>query len=180
MAVRQIKLRGDPVLKRRCAPVKRFDTLLVQLLDDMVETMYASRGIGLAANQVGISQKVLVVDIGEGPHRLVNPRIVSREGTTVAVEGCLSVPQLWGEVERAHRVVIKAQDEHGHHRRIEAEGMLARVFQHEIDHLEGRLFVERATRLLEADEVTPEEVEGQAPPPSPGEDDYPPLRAVAG
>lgn len=170
MSIRHIRTRGDPVLNMRCKPVKRFDTLLVQLLDDMAETMYAAPGVGLAANQVGVSLRVITVDIGEEIFRLVNPKIVSRQGSEVALEGCLSVPNLWGEVERAAQVVVKAQDETGKWRRIEAQGFLARAFQHEIDHLDGKLFVDRALNLVGPEDLArAEEPEEPANPAITGE-----------
>jgi peptide deformylase len=106
--------------------------------------MAQNRGLGLAAPQIGVSKRVFVYDVGEGQHAVVNPRIVKRSGEEVSIEGCLSIPGLQGEVPRALRVTITGLDENGEKVKIKAEGLLARVFQHEIDHLDGMMFVDRA------------------------------------
>ncbi|NDD26695.1 MAG: peptide deformylase [Proteobacteria bacterium] len=149
---------GNPVLRKKAAPVRVVDSLLAQLLDDMVETMHANNGVGLAAPQVGISKRVIVADIydGDPPLKLVNPRIVERSGHINGLEGCLSIPNVYGDVERAEKVTVKAVNEKGKSVTIEASGLLARVFQHEIDHLDGKLFTDFATNIRE---VTPEELE---------------------
>lgn len=159
MPVLDIKKQGDPVLRQKAKQVAQVDTPLKRLLDDMVETMYAARGIGLAAPQVGISKRVIVVDIGDGPIRMVNPRIVATgEEEEEATEGCLSIPGVLGEVWRAYTVTVRGLDENGKPVKIDAEGLLARVFQHEIDHLDGRLFIDIATDVREA---TKEELEAE-------------------
>ncbi len=157
MARLQIVYDGNPVLRKKAQPVRVVDSLVGQLLDDMLETMHKANGIGLAAPQVGISKRIIVVDIGEddGPVKMVNPRVVEREGTLVGLEGCLSIPGVYGEVERAEKVVVKGLDFKGKPLRIEAEGLLARVFQHEVDHLDGILFTDTATNVRK---YTPEEL----------------------
>lgn len=160
MAVLDIKKQGDPVLRQKAKAVAQVDARIRRLLDDMVETMYSARGIGLAAPQVGISQRVIVVDIGDGPIRVVNPKIVRvGEEEEEATEGCLSIPGIIGEVWRAYDISVRGFDENGKPVKIDAEGLLARVFQHEIDHLDGRLFIDIATDVREA---TKEELEDES------------------
>lgn len=160
MAVLDIKKQGDPVLRQKAKAVPQVDARIRRLLDDMVETMYSARGIGLAAPQVGISQRVIVVDIGDGPIRMVNPKIVRvGEEEEEATEGCLSIPGIIGEVWRAYDISVRGFDENGKPVKLDAEGLLARVFQHEIDHLDGKLFIDIATDVREA---TKEELEDES------------------
>lgn len=159
MALLEILTFPDPRLKNRALPVEHVDDRIRRLIDDMLETMYNSEGVGLAAPQVGISQRVIVLDCGErepnearplkpvAPLAIVNPEVVSGEGRVVWTEGCLSVPDYTDEVERRARVVVTGLDRNGDPLRIEAEGLLAVCLQHEIDHLEGTLFVDRLSRL---------------------------------
>jgi peptide deformylase len=152
MTVRAIRLFPDDVLRVRCAPVDRFDEELARLVADMVETMVAAPGIGLAAPQVGDTRRVFVVDlsVGEDPEQLrvfVNPRIVEAEGEVADFEGCLSIPDLSEKVERPRRIVVEAQDASGESFRVEAEDWLARAICHENDHLDGVLFVDRLRGL---------------------------------
>lgn len=156
MARLQLAYEGNAILRKKAQPVRNVDSLIGQLLDDMVETMVANNGVGLAAPQVGISKRIIVADVGDGPIRMVNPRIVERKGSVLGLEGCLSVPNIYGDVERAEEVVVKGLDERGRPIMVEADGLLARVFQHEVDHLDGRLFIDIATNLRE---VTSEELE---------------------
>lgn len=156
MAALTICLSDDPILRKKAKPVREFGPLLKRLTEDMAETMHRAPGIGLAAPQVGDSRRVIVADIGEGVIPLVNPKILAQEGSAWDTEGCLSFPNLYGEVERAEKVTVKAQDESGKWKRIEAEGLLARVFQHEIDHLDGILFIDKAVNLRE---ILPEQIE---------------------
>ena len=162
MAIKDIITLPAPVLRRKARAVARFDGQLQSLLDEMVETMRAAPGVGLAAPQVNISQRVIVVEYpeddtqSESPrklYQLVNPEIVrfSRE-TVEGVEGCLSVPGLVGEVERALEVTVRGKNRHGQPVRLKASGWLARIFQHEIDHLDGIVFTERATRIWQPKE----------------------------
>nr|MCR5560139.1 peptide deformylase [Schwartzia sp. (in: firmicutes)] len=147
MALLDIKKAGAPVLKQVCAPVQKVDAKLKALLNDMAETMYKSNGIGLAAPQIGKPIRVVVIDIGEGLIELINPIITSREGTVVDSEGCLSVPNIFGDVERAEKVTVEYTNRFGKRKKIKAEGLLARCVQHELDHLDGILFIDIAKSL---------------------------------
>ncbi|ADL42775.1 peptide deformylase [Caldicellulosiruptor obsidiansis OB47] len=153
MALRKIKIYEDEILRKRSKIVEKFDQRLHQLLDDMKDTMYEANGIGLAAPQVGVLKRAVVIDIGEGAIELVNPQIEYSEGSVVDVEGCLSVPNVWGEVERPQKVVVNAQDRFGNEFRLEAEGLLARAVCHEIDHLDGILFVDKVIRFVSEEEI---------------------------
>ena len=147
MARYKVVLTGDPVLRRIAHPVKEVNDNIKKLLNNMAETMYHAKGVGLAAPQVGISKRVIVVDIGEGLFKLVNPEIVSSSGIQDGAEGCLSLPDVVGNVKRSERVTVKALDENGDEVTIEATGYLARAFQHEIDHLNGIIFTDKATAI---------------------------------
>jgi len=130
-------------LRRPAARIKRLTANLRALAEQMEALMKKADGLGLAAPQVGVERQLAVVDLGEGPIVLVNPRLLKKEGEEVMVEGCLSLPGLFGEVKRAAKVLVSATDLSGKAVRIEAEGLPARVLQHEIDHLQGRLFIDR-------------------------------------
>lgn len=147
MARYKVVLAGDPVLRRIAHPVKEVNENIKKLLDNMAETLYHAKGVGLAAPQVGISKRVIVVDIGEGLFKLVNPEIVSSSGIQDGAEGCLSVPDVVGNVKRSEHVKVKALNEDGDEVTIEASGYLARAFQHEIDHLNGIIFTDKATAI---------------------------------
>ncbi|MDD2421628.1 MAG: peptide deformylase [Heliobacteriaceae bacterium] len=146
MAIYEILKIGHPVLREKARVVTKFKTNLGRLLDDMYETMVAAPGVGLAAPQIGIAKQVVVIDIGEGRLELVNPEIIQACGHQDGLEGCLSVPGVEREVRRFDSVRVKAQDRHGQEFTFEATGFLARALQHEIDHLAGILFVDRANR----------------------------------
>ncbi len=135
---------GAPVLRRTAARIKKTTPELKALTEEMQALMHRAHGVGLAATQIGLDKQLAVIDVGEGPMVLVNPRLVKAEGEETMVEGCLSLPGLYGEVKRAAKVVVQATDLSGKPVRIKAEGFLARALQHEIDHLHGRLFVDRA------------------------------------
>jgi len=151
MAVRLLHLLGSPVLRQRAASVHRVDAEVGQLVDDLFETMRAARGVGLAANQVGIARRVAVVDIGEedpGPLVMINPVVLRRsDDTDAAEEGCLSIPDIFGEVTRPTSVLIEALDREGHPWRAEVTGYKARAVQHEIDHLDGVLFLDHLSAV---------------------------------
>lgn len=147
MAVLDIVKAGTPVLKEIAAPVERLDTTIRRLLEDMAETMYAADGIGLAAPQVGRSIRLVVIDIGDGLLELVNPRITFKEGAVVDSEGCLSCPNLFGDVERAETVKIVYRDRRNKQKHLTAKGLLARCIQHELDHLDGILFIDIAESI---------------------------------
>ncbi|MGH7850259.1 MAG: peptide deformylase, partial [Thermodesulfobacteriota bacterium] len=164
MALRKILTYPDPFLRKKCAPVEEIDGEVLKLLDDMAETMYGARGVGLAASQIGVDKRVVVIDIsprnieadeegeeeeeeaeydGPGLIELINPEIISSAGQVIAEEACLSIPGFTSDVKRKQRVVIEAYNREGELMEIEAEELLARVFQHEIDHLDGILFIDR-------------------------------------
>ncbi|TAM43595.1 MAG: peptide deformylase [Gammaproteobacteria bacterium] len=153
MSLRTILHYPDPRLRRKALPVGKVDDTVRRLVDDMAETMYAAPGIGLAAVQVNEPQRVVVIDISESRDQLqvfINPEIVARDGVQTFEEGCLSVPGIYEEVTRAHRVRVRALDRDGRPFELEAEGMLATCLQHEIDHLEGKVFVDYLSRLKQS------------------------------
>lgn len=144
MAIRKIVVLGeDDVLRKHARRVDKFDKRLSILLDDMADTMYEAEGAGLAAPQVGILKRAVVIDVGEGLVELINPEILSEEGTQMCIEGCLSVPGRRGKVERPEKVRVHAQDRKGRHIELEAEGFLANAVCHELDHLDGIVYVDK-------------------------------------
>lgn len=148
--IRKLHLLGSPVLRQRSTEVTAVEDDVRRLVDDLFETMHAAHGVGLAANQVGVAHRVAVVDVGEagdGPLVLVNPVIRKRVGMEEAEEGCLSIPELYGEVERAAGIVMEALDREGQPYRLAAEGLQARAIQHEIDHLDGILFIDHLSAV---------------------------------
>jgi peptide deformylase len=173
MALRKIVTLPEPVLRRKARTITTFDKNLQTLIDDMIETMRQAPGVGLAAPQVNISERLIVVEYAEEQEEeaegqpekpkklfvLINPEIVkSSAETLMGVEGCLSIPNLVGEVERHAVIQVKGLNRHGKPTKVKAEGWLARIFQHEIDHLNGILFPDRATRVWQPqDEVEPEQ-----------------------
>lgn len=150
MALRTILEFPDPRLRTRAKPVTRFDAALQQLIADMLETMYAAPGIGLAATQVDVHQQVIVIDVSDThdqPLVLINPQILTREGEESTEEGCLSVPGVFDEVKRAARIRVRTQDRAGNPMERDCEGLLAVCIQHEMDHLDGKLFVDYLSSL---------------------------------
>ena len=164
MALRTIITKGDPVLSKKAHPVTNFDEKLANLLDDMVETLRDSGGVGLAAPQIGILRRVVVVINGEDQViELVNPKIIATEGEQVGFEGCLSVPGRWGRVKRPMKAIVRAQNRQGQWFEVEDEGLTARCFCHELDHLDGHLFTELTDKLYTSEELEElMEQEGQA------------------
>jgi peptide deformylase len=146
-----IRLYGDPVLRQRTNEVSEIDGGLKQLADDMIETMYAAPGVGLAANQVGIQKRMFVYDAGEGPNVVINPRITESSGEWTYDEGCLSVPKLSWPIVRPREILLEGLDLDGNEISVEAEEYLARVYQHEVDHLDGVLLIERLDPDLRKD-----------------------------
>lgn len=146
MAIRNIVKMGDPVLRKTARSVLNFDERLSVLIDDMLETMYAADGVGLAAPQVGILKRVCVIDVGNGPIELVNPVIIEKEGVQNEGEGCLSLPGQYETTVRPMRVKVRAQNRKGETFTVSGEGLLARAFCHEIDHLDGILFIDRRAK----------------------------------
>lgn len=156
MAIREIVKEGDDVLLKNCREVVKFDDRFHAILDDMIETLHDSGGVGLAAPQIGILRRAVVIEIDpeDGVIELINPQIIATSGRQIGLEGCLSLPGQWGIVERPYRVTVKAQNRYGEEYEITGEGLLARCFCHELDHLDGTIYKTRATRML-----TPPEVE---------------------
>ncbi|MDY3972262.1 MAG: peptide deformylase [Clostridia bacterium] len=149
MAIREIRKKGDEILYKKCKEVKNFDNKLHILLDDMYDTMKQSDGVGLAAPQVGILKRAVVIDIGNGRIELINPEIVEESGEQTGSEGCLSVPGVYGEVTRPNVVTVKAQDRNGKWFKLTGKELLARAICHEAEHLEGKLFLDRVTKFLD-------------------------------
>ena len=149
MALLEIKTAGDPVLKERCSEIEKVDKRIRNLLDDMAETMYANEGVGIAAPQVGVPIRAVVIDVDKKRYDLINPVITYREGSVIDSEGCLSCPNLFGDVERAEKVRVKYISRFNKEKELEAEGLLARCIQHELDHLEGKLFIDIAQNLTQ-------------------------------
>jgi len=143
MATFPIRVFGDPVLRQRAAEIDEIDARTVRLAEEMIETMYAAPGVGLAAPQVGVERRMFVYDVGEGPQTVINPEIVEVRGEWEYVEGCLSVPELHWPIVRPKEVHLVGQDLQGDDVSIEADELLARVFQHELDHLDGILLLDR-------------------------------------
>ena len=150
MAIRNIRISTDEVLRKICKPVKEITPNLLTLLDDMADTMYEANGVGLAAPQVGILKRVVVIDIGEGLVELINPEILETSGSQIDDEGCLSVPGKYAPVERPNYVKVKAMDRDGNELIIEGEELMARALCHEIDHLDGILYIDKALPVEEA------------------------------
>lgn len=149
MARREIIKEGDPVLRQVAQPVERVTKKLTALINDMAETMYAVDGVGLAAPQIGEPIRVIVADAGDGLIALVNPVITKTDGEDIEVEGCLSIPGVTGYVKRYAQVQVQGLNEKGKPVKIQADGLLARILQHEIDHLDGILFIDKATSVAE-------------------------------
>ncbi len=147
MALRTIRVEGDEVLSKKCREVTEMTPRIKTLIGDMIETMHDANGVGLAAPQVGILKRVVVIDVGEGPIVLVNPEIIETSGEQCGDEGCLSIPGKAGKVTRPNYVKVRAKDENMQERELEGTELLARAFCHEIDHLDGRLY----TELVEGD-----------------------------
>ncbi len=153
MAIRNIVKEGDETLTKVCRPVDKFDAKLAVLLEDMAETMRSANGVGLAAPQVGILRRVVVIDVGEGLIELVNPVIIEKKGEQECVEGCLSCPGEYGTTKRPAKVKVRAQDRNGKFFEMSGEELLATAFCHELDHLDGILFKKHVIRMLEPDEL---------------------------
>ncbi len=144
MAVRNIRQLGDAMLEKKCREVKEMTPRIKELIEDMKETMYEANGVGLAAPQVGVLKRIVVIDVGEGPIVMINPRLLESSGEQTGEEGCLSVPGKYGIVTRPMYVKFEAWNENMEHVVLEGEELLARAVCHEIDHLDGRMYVEKA------------------------------------
>lgn len=149
MALREIRLFNDEILRKKSKVVKIVDSSIRELLNDMAETMYnTGNGGGLASPQIGILKRLVVIDMGEGLIKLINPKIIKQEGTQKVIEGCLSIPNKWGKLERPAKVTVQALNENGEEFTLTANGDLAKCLCHEIDHLEGILFTDLVTEYI--------------------------------
>lgn len=153
MAIRNIRKEGDEILRKKCREVDAVTDKIRTLLKDMADTLYKADGVGLAAPQVGVLKRIVVIDAGDGLIELVNPVIVSQSGQQLVPEGCLSIPGVWGEVNRPSFVAVEAINGNGEKFRIEGEGLLAQALSHEIDHLDGILFRDKVVRYMDKDEL---------------------------
>ena len=152
MAIQNVVLRGDMLLSKKSRAVEAFDARLHTLIDDMIETMHKKEGVGIAAPQVGVLRRVVIVEPNpETTMTLVNPEILERSGAVEGMEGCLSVPDVWGIVVRPDHVVVRAQDRDGKEFKFSADGYAARIVCHEVDHLDGILFTDKAIRFVNPD-----------------------------
>ena len=149
MAIRVIRKIEDDVLRKKSKKIDKIDNRILTLLDDMAETMYKAEGVGLAAPQVGVLRQAVVIDVGEGLLKLINPEIISYSGEEIDVEGCLSIPDVHGEVKRPKSVIVRALNEKCEQIEISGSGLLARALCHEIDHLHGILFIDKVIRYVE-------------------------------
>ena len=149
MAIRKIVKYGDSVLTKKCRPVQKIDGRITMLLDDMIDTLHEAEGVGLAAPQVGVLRRVVVIDLGEGVIELINPEIISAEGEQTDAEGCLSYPGKYGLVTRPNKVTVRALNRDGETVEYTGEGLLARAFCHERDHLEGKMFIDKVIEWVE-------------------------------
>ncbi|MGE5329043.1 MAG: peptide deformylase [Deltaproteobacteria bacterium] len=149
MALRLIRTDGDEILRKTSKPVEQINQSIITLLDDMKETLKENNGVGLAAPQVGILKRIIVIDIGDGPIEIINPQISDEEGFQVGVEGCLSIPEVFGEVKRPLKLKVKGINREGKNIEIEAEDLLAIVVCHEVDHLDGILFKDKVIKFIE-------------------------------
>ena len=162
MAIRNIRKDDEPCLTKVCRRVDKFDERLSTLLDDMLDTMYDANGVGLAASQVGILKRALVIDTGDGPVEMINPKLISSDGVQGDMEGCLSFPGKSGYVERAEHVVVEAYDRNGDLFEYDAHGLFARAIQHEMDHLDGLVYLRLVTEPPEGYNSGIEEEEEKA------------------
>lgn len=153
MALRNIVKEPEDILRKTCKPVEVFDNKLSALIDDLMQTMNKAEGVGLAAPQVGVLRRVIYIDVGDGGLELVNPEIVKRSGTQREVEGCLSCPDKWGYVKRPMNIVVKAKNRHGEDIVRKCSDYLARCICHEVDHLDGRLFVDIVDEFVDPKDV---------------------------
>ena len=152
MAIRTIRELGDEVLRKKCRVVDKIDDRILVLLDDMADTLYDSNGVGLAAPQVGVLKRIALVDVGDGLVELINPEIIAQSGEQDGAEGCLSVPGKYGNVKRPKEVTVRATDRNGNEFEVTGEDLLARAFCHELDHLDGVVFVDKVSKYVEVED----------------------------
>ena len=159
MALRQIVKEGDSVLRKKCRPVTEYNQKLWTLLDDMKETLADAKGVGLAAPQVGILRRVIIIDMGDGPIEMINPEIIERRGERECMEGCLSIPGQWGILKRPEYVKMRYRDRYGDLYEIEGEELFASCACHETDHLDGTLYIDKVIRMVDPSELEEQEEE---------------------
>lgn len=157
MAIRNLRLEGDPILRKKSREVREITPKIRELIDDMLETMYEKDGVGLAAPQVGILKRIVVIDVGDGPLVMINPEIIRKEGAQTGDEGCLSVPGKAGQVTRPNEVTARFMDEDGEYYELDGTELLARAICHECEHLDGKLYIDIVEGPLH--DVVPEEDE---------------------
>lgn len=154
MAILNIVKEGDPVLRGKCRTVEEITPRIITLLDDMIETLHDADGCGLAAPQVGVRRRVVIVEVEDGETiEMINPEIIEREGKQREIEGCLSLPGKWGYTERPMSVTVKALDRHGKEFTVSGSGLKARAFCHEIDHLDGILYTDHAVEMIDPEDI---------------------------
>lgn len=154
MAILNIVKEGDPVLRGKCRIVEEITPRIITLLDDMIETLHDADGCGLAAPQVGVRRRVVIVEVEDGETiEMINPEIIEREGKQCEIEGCLSLPGKWGYTDRPMSVTVKALDRHGKEFTVSGSGLKARAFCHEIDHLDGILYTDHAVRMVDPEDI---------------------------
>lgn len=153
MAIRKIRIEGDPILRKKSKEIKTIDERILQLAQDMIETMRDANGIGLAAPQVGILRRIIVLEGEDSPIIAINPKITYSEGEIIDLEGCLSIPGYSGYVKRAEKIIVEYIDENRNNVKREVSGYLARAFMHEIDHLDGILYIDRAEKIYKESEA---------------------------
>ena len=149
MALRKIRIEGDSILRKKSRPVEELNDRIKILIDDMIETMYDADGVGLAAPQVGVLKRIVIIDIGDGPIKVINPEVIEAEGAHIDVEGCLSVPNRAGKVERPERIKIRYLNEDWEESILEGTELLAKAICHEIDHLDGILYIDKVIEYVE-------------------------------
>lgn len=161
MAIRQVRIDGDPILRKKSKDITEVNDRIKILLEDMVDTMEDEDGIGLAAPQIGVLRRAIVVDIGEGPIKMLNPEIVDEEGEKIDIEGCLSVPGRSGTVKRPLKIRTKYMDMEGKEQIMESEDLLARAICHEIDHLNGILYIDKMIEEVVLEDIDEDEEDGK-------------------
>ena len=153
MAIRSIVKVGDPVLSKKCREVENIDDRIITLLDDMIDTLYDSGGVGLAAPQVGVLRRIVIVEIDDKKYEMINPVIIDKRGKQEEIEACLSVPNKYGSVVRPSWAKVRAMDRNGKIYEVEGEGLMARCFCHELDHLDGILYIDKAKEMYDPEDI---------------------------
>ena len=153
MAILNIIKEGDPVLRKKCRPVEEITPRILQLLDDMHDTLEKAQGVGLAAPQVGVMRRIVIVEIEDKKYEMVNPEIIETKGKQEEIEACLSVPEKFGLVKRPQWVKVRATDRNGKVYEVSGNGLMARCFCHELDHLDGTLYIDKAIEMYDADDI---------------------------